>query len=113
MEYLLREWVRLYHHQSAGKYSEKAFQAFVPQLHQYGILKTDELITRFFKYCTEICVDLTYRALQDYVSVLLDQIPFFFFFFHLSCIKKKWLISLLNLWSFSPIFPCKTDLLEK
>ena len=70
MEYLLREWVRLYHHQSAGKYSEKAFQAFVPQLHQYGILKTDELITRFFKYCTEICVDLTYRALQDYVSFI-------------------------------------------
>jgi len=68
VEYLLREWVRLYHHQSAGRYSEKAFQAFVPQLHQYGILKTDELITRFFKYCTEICVDITYRALQDYAQ---------------------------------------------
>ncbi|XP_065678715.1 CCR4-NOT transcription complex subunit 1 isoform X1 [Hydra vulgaris] len=68
VEYLLREWVRLYHHQSAGRYSEKAFQAFVPQLHQYGILKTDDLITRFFKYCTEICVDLTYRALQDYAQ---------------------------------------------
>lgn len=68
VEYLLREWVRLYHHQSAGRYSEKAFQAFVPQLHQYGILKTDDLITRFFKYCTEICVDITYRALQDYAQ---------------------------------------------
>jgi len=68
VEYLLREWVRLFHHQSAGRYSEKAFQAFVPQLHQYGILKTDDLITRFFKYCTEICVDITYRALQDYAQ---------------------------------------------
>jgi len=33
------------------------------QMHQQGILRTDELITRFFRLCTEMCVDLTYRLL--------------------------------------------------
>lgn len=35
------------------------------QMHQQGILKTDELITRFFRLCTEMCVDLCYRALSE------------------------------------------------
>ena len=34
-------------------------------MHQQGILKTDDLITRFFRLCTEMCVDLCYRALLD------------------------------------------------
>ena len=34
-------------------------------MHQHGILKTDDLITRFFRLCTEMCVDLCYRALSD------------------------------------------------
>ena len=34
-------------------------------MHQQGILKTDDLITRFFRLCTEMCVDLCYRALAD------------------------------------------------
>ena len=33
-------------------------------MHQQGILKTDDLITRFFRLCTEMCVDLCYRALS-------------------------------------------------
>lgn len=36
-----------------------------PQMHQNGILKTDDLITRFFRLCTEMCVDLCYRALGE------------------------------------------------
>lgn len=35
------------------------------QMHQQGILKTDDLITRFFRLCTEMCVDLCYRALGE------------------------------------------------
>ena len=35
------------------------------QMHQQGILKTDDLITRFFRLCTEMCVDLCYRALSE------------------------------------------------
>jgi len=63
-EYLLREWVQLYHSPQAGRDSFKAFNAFVQQMHQQGILKTDDLITRFFRLCTEMCVDLCYRALS-------------------------------------------------
>ena len=37
-------------------------------MHQHGILKTDDLITRFFRLCTEMCVDLCYRALADQQS---------------------------------------------
>lgn len=68
VEYLLREWVRLYHQPAAGKESEKAFSSFVAMLHQHGILKTDDLITRFFRISTELCVEATYRALIDHSS---------------------------------------------
>ena len=64
-EYLLREWVNMYHSPVAGKDSNTAFSTFVTQMHQHGILKTDDLITRFFRLCTEMCVDLCYRALSE------------------------------------------------
>jgi len=64
-EYLLREWVNMYHSPAAGRDSTKAFSAFVQQMHSQGILKTDDLITRFFRLCTEMCVDLCYRALSE------------------------------------------------
>lgn len=35
---------------------------FLLQMHQQGILKTDDLITRFFRLCTEMCVEISYRA---------------------------------------------------
>lgn len=35
------------------------------QMHQQGILKTDDLITRFFRLCTEMCVEISYRAQQE------------------------------------------------
>ena len=34
-------------------------------MHNQGVLKTDDLITRFFRLCTEMCVDLCYRALGE------------------------------------------------
>ncbi|CAG2231245.1 CNOT1 [Mytilus edulis] len=64
-ELLLRDWVNMYHSPQAGRDSTKAFTAFVQSMHQQGILKTDDLITRFFRLCTEMCVDLCYRALID------------------------------------------------
>ena len=64
-EMLLRDWVTMFHSPQAGRDSTKAFTAFVQQMHQQGILKTDDLITRFFRLCTEMCVDLCYRALLD------------------------------------------------
>jgi CCR4-NOT transcription complex subunit 1 len=67
-EFLLREWVQMFHSPAAGRDSTKAFSAFVGQMHQQGILKTDDLITRFFRLCTEMCVDLCYRALGEQTS---------------------------------------------
>lgn len=37
------------------------------QLQQQGILKSDDLITRFFRISVEMCVDLCYRTLNDQV----------------------------------------------
>ncbi|XP_063970716.1 CCR4-NOT transcription complex subunit 1-like isoform X2 [Lytechinus pictus] len=66
-EYLLREWVNMYYSPAGGKDSTKAFSAFVNQMHQQGILKTDDLITRFFRLSIELCVDVCYRALAEQV----------------------------------------------
>ncbi|XP_054715657.1 CCR4-NOT transcription complex subunit 1-like [Uloborus diversus] len=64
-EFLLREWVNMFHAPNAGRDSTKAFSLFVHQMNLQGILKTDELITRFFRLSTEMCVDLCYRVLID------------------------------------------------
>ena len=39
----------------------QAFVVFVQLMNQHGILKTDDLITRFFRMATQMCVDLCYR----------------------------------------------------
>lgn len=33
---------------------------------QSGLLKSDELITRFFRLCTQLCVDYTYATLREF-----------------------------------------------
>jgi len=55
----------MYHSPSAGKDSTKAFTIFVQQMNLHGLLKTDDLITRFFRMSTQMCVDLCYRALAE------------------------------------------------
>lgn len=67
-EFLLREWVNMFHSPTAGRDSTKAFTLFVHQMNLQGILKNDDLITRFFRLSTEMCVDLCYRALADQPS---------------------------------------------
>ena len=64
-EYLLQEWVTMYHLPNAGRDSSKAFGHFVTQMSLHGVLKTDDLITRFFRLCTQFCVDISYRALTS------------------------------------------------
>uniref|UniRef100_A0A0K2T7H7 CCR4-NOT transcription complex subunit 1 n=1 Tax=Lepeophtheirus salmonis TaxID=72036 RepID=A0A0K2T7H7_LEPSM len=64
-EFLLREWVNAYHSRDAGKDSRQAFFIFVKRMNEHGILKTDDLITRFFRMSTQMCVDLCYRALAE------------------------------------------------
>ena len=46
----------------------QAFVVFVQLMNQHGILKTDDLITRFFRMSTQMCVDLCYRALSEQVG---------------------------------------------
>jgi len=58
-EKLLREWVSI--HQSGQVV--KMFPAFVQQMTAHGILKTDDLLTRFFRLSTEMCVESCYRLL--------------------------------------------------
>ena len=64
-EFLLQEWVAMYHLPNAGRDSSKAFGHFVTQMSLHGVLKTDDLITRFFRLCTQFCVDISYRALTS------------------------------------------------
>lgn len=58
-ERLLREWVTI--HQTGQ--SVKMFHVFVQQMTAHGILKTDDLVTRFFRLSTEMCVESCYRLL--------------------------------------------------
>lgn len=58
-ERLLREWVTI--HQTGQ--SVKMFPVFVQQMTAHGILKTDDLVTRFFRLSTEMCVESCYRLL--------------------------------------------------
>ena len=52
---LLEEWIQ--HHAPVPiKENTKAFQQFVLQMNSQGLFKTDDMITRFFRICTELCV---------------------------------------------------------
>ncbi|XP_030756048.1 CCR4-NOT transcription complex subunit 1 isoform X2 [Sitophilus oryzae] len=64
-DFLLREWINIYNSQHQGRDSTKAFSIFVHQMNVHGILKTDDLITRFFRLSTQLCVETVYRALLD------------------------------------------------
>lgn len=64
-EYLLKDWVTIFHTQSTGRDPIKSFGQFVTKMNLYGILKTDDLITRFFRQATQLCIDLVYRNLND------------------------------------------------
>lgn len=60
---LLHEWIQ-HHSQLPQKENTKVFQQFVLQMNSQGLFKTDDMITRFFRICTELCVDSCYRYLS-------------------------------------------------
>lgn len=70
VEYLLKDWVTIYHTQAIGRDPIKTFGMFVNKMNLYGILKTDDLITRFFRQATQLCIDLVYRNLNDSTATL-------------------------------------------
>ena len=34
-------------------------------MHEAGVLSTDEMITKFFKVCADICFDVSYRLIKN------------------------------------------------
>lgn len=66
VEYLLKDWATNYN--TNVREISKSFSLFVNKLNLYGILKTDDLITRFLRLATQWCIDLVYRNLNDPTS---------------------------------------------
>ena len=60
---LLHDWIQ-HHALVPQKENTKAFQQFVLQMNTQGMFKTDEMITRFFRICAEICVEFCYFYLN-------------------------------------------------
>jgi CCR4-NOT transcription complex subunit 1 len=58
-EQLLHEWIQ-HHAILPQKDNTKPFQQFVLQMNSQGLFKTDDMITRFFRICTETCVETCY-----------------------------------------------------
>ena len=69
-EILMREWMTLYLSPLGGRDSGRAFSQFVSKMHTAGMLKTDELISRFFRISTEMCVDACMRIAGDTLTFL-------------------------------------------
>lgn len=57
--------MNIYQTTASSKDPGKAFSLFVHQMNVHGILKTDDLITRFFRLSTQMVVELCYRLLPD------------------------------------------------
>lgn len=65
VEMILREWIQLCYTPMAQKEPQQALATIVHVMHEQGVLSTDEMITRFFRLCTEMCVDVSYRLLKN------------------------------------------------
>ncbi|XP_030378589.1 CCR4-NOT transcription complex subunit 1 isoform X2 [Scaptodrosophila lebanonensis] len=65
-EFLLKDWVALFSQQNQQTTRDaRNFGSFVQKMNTYGILKTDDLITRFFRQATHICTDVVYRMFSE------------------------------------------------
>lgn len=64
---LLRDWVQIYHTSQAARDPTKAFSIFVHQMNVNGILKTDDLITRFFRLSTQVMFEVIFGSLVGLV----------------------------------------------
>ncbi|VVC34988.1 Hypothetical protein CINCED_3A007099 [Cinara cedri] len=63
-EFLLKEWLTIYN-VTPNKDPNKTFNAFIQQMNVQGILKSDDIITRFFRISTQMMVELWYRQNPD------------------------------------------------
>ncbi|GMR41788.1 hypothetical protein PMAYCL1PPCAC_11983, partial [Pristionchus mayeri] len=65
VETILREWMSLCYTPMAQKEPQVALASMMELMNEHGVLATDEMITRFFRLCTELCIDVVYRLLKN------------------------------------------------
>lgn len=63
--FLLKDWCSMFSTMNGHRETVKNFTIFVQKMNLYGILKTDDLITRFFRQATQFCIDLVYMTNND------------------------------------------------
>ncbi|VVC27811.1 Hypothetical protein CINCED_3A013043 [Cinara cedri] len=63
-EYLLKEWLTIYS-AAPNRDPGKTFSVYIHQMNVQGILKSDDIITRFFRLSTQMMVELCYRQIPD------------------------------------------------
>ncbi|XP_050527108.1 CCR4-NOT transcription complex subunit 1-like isoform X2 [Daktulosphaira vitifoliae] len=63
-EYLLKEWLTIYS-ASPNRDPGKTFSVYIHQMNVQGILKSDDIITRFFRLSTQMMVELCYRQIPN------------------------------------------------
>ncbi|KAI7854467.1 CCR4-Not complex component, Not1-domain-containing protein [Circinella umbellata] len=61
LQYLFAEWVRLYQHPST---TDKAQTAFITQLSQQNVLKSEDMSSLFFRVCIEMSIDRVLKYKQ-------------------------------------------------
>uniref|UniRef100_A0A182JXB0 CHK kinase-like domain-containing protein n=1 Tax=Anopheles christyi TaxID=43041 RepID=A0A182JXB0_9DIPT len=64
-EFLLKDWVSIALSPNTCRDPLKGFSLFVGKMNAHGILKGDEPLTRFFRFATQYCIDLTYRNMNE------------------------------------------------
>ncbi|CAG0881491.1 unnamed protein product [Cyprideis torosa] len=66
-EHLLSEWVTLYSNPGQSSISDPntPFTRFLTTLNAHGLLSSDELITRFFRVCTKVCINVCYKFAEQ------------------------------------------------
>ncbi|EAA14758.4 AGAP009057-PA, partial [Anopheles gambiae str. PEST] len=64
-EFLLKDWVTIALSPNTCRDPLKGFSVFVGKMNAHGILKGDEPLTRFFRFATQYCIDLTYRNMNE------------------------------------------------
>uniref|UniRef100_A0A183BRX3 CCR4-NOT transcription complex subunit 1 n=1 Tax=Globodera pallida TaxID=36090 RepID=A0A183BRX3_GLOPA len=68
VESILREWISICYTPMAQKDPQHALACIVQMMNYNGVLATDEMITKFFRHCVEICCDVSYRLLKNEAS---------------------------------------------
>ncbi|VDN52522.1 unnamed protein product [Dracunculus medinensis] len=64
-EFILREWIQMCYSSITVREPQQVLAQIVHIMHEHGVLSTDEMITKFFRICTEMCVDVSYRLLKS------------------------------------------------